>query len=92
MAGDFGISDRSDINVTNWSKSGYNYSTRALPRFGAQIAFGWQGIFKEQDMDQDGIDNKKISVQKSLKTRMALKTMMDARTRIMTKTASLRKR
>jgi outer membrane protein OmpA-like peptidoglycan-associated protein len=59
MAGDFGISDRSDINVTNWSKSGYNYSTRALPRFGAQIAFGWQGIFKEQDMDQDGIDNKK---------------------------------
>ena len=78
LAGDFGISDR-DVNVTKWSKNGYNYSTNPLPRFGTQIAFGWKGILKEQDSDQDGIDNKHVNVQMSQRTRMALKMMMDAR-------------
>lgn len=58
MAGDFGISDKSEANVTNWRNDGYSYSTKALPRFGAQVAFGWQGIFREPDTDGDGIIDK----------------------------------
>lgn len=59
MAGDFGLSDRTGECVTNYKNSGYSYTTNVLPRFGTQVAFGWQGIFKEQDYDKDGIIDKK---------------------------------
>lgn len=58
MAGDFGISERSKVQTTTWKKDGYTYTTRTMPRFGAQVAFGWQGIFKEPDYDKDGIIDK----------------------------------
>ncbi|HEX3019853.1 MAG TPA: OmpA family protein [Chitinispirillaceae bacterium] len=58
IAGDFGISDKSDANVTSWKYGRYSYTTKALPRFGTQVALGWQGILKEQDADKDGIIDK----------------------------------
>lgn len=58
MAGDFSLSEKTDARITNWQNGQYSYSTRVLPRFGAQVAFGWQGIFKEQDTDKDGIIDK----------------------------------
>jgi outer membrane protein OmpA-like peptidoglycan-associated protein len=66
IVGDFGISDNSADLRANWENNGYFYSTKATPRYGAQLSFGWKGILKEDDTDRDGIIDKKDSCPKEM--------------------------
>lgn len=58
VAGDVGISDGSDGVRTNWNRGAMRYATKATPRYGAQVTFGWNGILKEGDRDADGVIDK----------------------------------
>ncbi len=57
-AGDIGLSDNAASARTDWTRGGYDYSTKAIPRFGVQASLGWRGILKEDDTDGDGIIDK----------------------------------
>ncbi|MFC1585773.1 thrombospondin type 3 repeat-containing protein [Fibrobacterota bacterium] len=54
---DFGLSDP-DIR-SEWGEGGHEYSTKALPAWNFQFTLEWNGIFREQDYDGDGILNNK---------------------------------
>ena len=55
LAGDIGLSDDNASFRTNWNREGYRYSTRAVPRWGGQVTFGWAGRARTPDRDHDGI-------------------------------------
>ena len=59
LAGDIGLSDDRDDARTNWVRGGYAYSTKAVPKYGAQVSFGWKMILHEDDRDGDGLIDKK---------------------------------
>ncbi|MCX7726535.1 MAG: OmpA family protein [Chitinispirillaceae bacterium] len=59
LAGDIGLSDNVESARINWERDGYVYSTKATPRYGALLSFGWKGILVEEDSDKDGIIDKK---------------------------------
>lgn len=58
LVGEVCISDNSDDLRANWEREGFAYSTKAMPRYGAQLTFGWNGKIKEGDRDADGIIDK----------------------------------
>jgi len=55
VAADFGISDNDPAMYANWKKSGYSYSTKAVPDYGFQVTLGWNGLLVKPDPDGDGI-------------------------------------
>jgi outer membrane protein OmpA-like peptidoglycan-associated protein len=55
LAGDGGLSEDYPSFRTDWNREGYRYSTRAVPRWGGQISFGWAGRLKTPDRDKDSI-------------------------------------
>lgn len=59
LVGDLGLSDSDADLRANWNREGFAYATKATPRYGAQLTFGWNGILKEGDKDADGIIDKK---------------------------------
>lgn len=58
-AGDFAWTDKQSKNAATWNRKGYRYSTRSLPRYGAQLTLGWNGVIVERDRDKDGVIDKK---------------------------------
>lgn len=54
-AADFGISDNNAKQYANWKKSGYTYSTKAVPDYGFQVTFGWNALLVIPDPDGDGV-------------------------------------
>lgn len=55
LAGDVGISKRSDSYRTEFTRQGYAYATKSTPRYGAQLTFGYRGKGIKADADHDGI-------------------------------------
>jgi len=55
LAGDIGISKRSDQYRTEFSRQGYAYATKSTPRYGAQLTFGYSAKGIKADSDHDGI-------------------------------------
>lgn len=58
VAADLGLSDSKAAMKTNWLRNKYEYSTKGVPRYGVQLALGWNGVIKEKDSDGDGIIDK----------------------------------
>jgi len=59
LAGDAGISKSSSKYRTTFNRKGYRYSTKATPRYGAQLTFGYTGKGQRADSDHDGIPDDK---------------------------------
>lgn len=57
-AGDIGVTESAKAFRNNFSRNGYAYATKAVPRYNAQITFGWQGHIVQPDRDKDGIIDK----------------------------------
>jgi flagellar motor protein MotB len=55
VSGDIGITDDSSPYRANWNRSGYQYSTKAVPQWGGQIILGWTGRIKIPDADRDSV-------------------------------------
>jgi outer membrane protein OmpA-like peptidoglycan-associated protein len=55
LAGDIGVSKKSTRFNTTFLRRGYAYSTKALPRYGAQLTLGWEVKSDKPDRDRDGI-------------------------------------
>lgn len=58
LAGDIGIAKSDDDYRTSFSREGYNYSTKSVPRYNVQLTFGWQGISIKPDRDKDGVPDR----------------------------------
>ena len=54
-AGDIGFSDGQPSVLAEWDQHGYQYATRAIPKWAAQAVVGWNGQFVKPDRDKDGI-------------------------------------
>ncbi|MBN2188414.1 MAG: OmpA family protein [Chitinispirillaceae bacterium] len=54
-SGDIGIADEKPEYRANWNRNGYQYSTKAVPRWGGQVILGWTGRIKTPDGDRDSV-------------------------------------
>ncbi|MBN1578528.1 MAG: OmpA family protein, partial [Chitinispirillaceae bacterium] len=58
FAGDIGVAEPDIAFRNNFTREGYAYSTKAVPRYNVQFTFGWQDIGIKPDRDNDGIPDK----------------------------------
>jgi outer membrane protein OmpA-like peptidoglycan-associated protein len=57
-SGDIGFSDGQPSVLANWDNHGYQYATRAIPKWAAQAVLGWSGNIIKPDRDKDGIPDR----------------------------------